>query len=317
MLGRAVDDEPGVDRDAVSAHARSWLEDVDARVAVGEADHLPHVQPHLVGDDRQLVGKGDVDVAIGVLDQLGHLGRAAVGDDAFAAHEQLVEAERLAGAARRDPADRAVVVGQFLQDPAGQHPLGAVGDREVGNVGGQARALEVRAACRDQVAQCLGRADRRGRFEDHRVAALEHLGDGFAGSEDIGDVRGVVGIEGRRDGNDEDIGGGDFGRSLEQAARDDALDQAVEIDLLDMDFAAVDRIDDRLRHVDAVDLTPGARHDGGGRKPDISQADYTDVRLIVRFHSRSTPRYGAPTARPQRDCGPAPWPRRPPYRRAR
>jgi hypothetical protein len=71
-----VDDEPRIDRDAVPADAGAGLKDVDARVAVGEPDHFPHVEPHAVGDDRQFVGEGDVDVAVGVLDQLGHFGGA-------------------------------------------------------------------------------------------------------------------------------------------------------------------------------------------------------------------------------------------------
>ena len=66
----------GIDRDAMPADAGAGLEDVDARVAVGEADHFPHVDPHRVGDHRQFVGKGDVDVAEGVFGQLGHLRRA-------------------------------------------------------------------------------------------------------------------------------------------------------------------------------------------------------------------------------------------------
>src|SRR3546814_9295033 len=64
VLGRAVDEKPGIDRDAMAADAGAWLEDVDARVAVGEADHLPNVDAHVLGHHRQLVGKGDVDVAI-------------------------------------------------------------------------------------------------------------------------------------------------------------------------------------------------------------------------------------------------------------
>ena len=74
LFGRAMNDEPGIDRDAMSAHARAGLQDVDARMAIGEADHLPHIQTHRIGDDRQFIGKGDVDVAIGVFDQLGHFG---------------------------------------------------------------------------------------------------------------------------------------------------------------------------------------------------------------------------------------------------
>ena len=72
MIGCAVDDEPGINRDAMAADAGAGLQDVDARVAVGEPDDLPHIEPHLVGNNRQFIGKGDVHVAEGVFDQLGH-----------------------------------------------------------------------------------------------------------------------------------------------------------------------------------------------------------------------------------------------------
>ena len=102
LLGRGVDDEPRIDGDAVAADARARLQDVDARVAVGEPDHLPDVDAELVADHRQLVGEGDVDVAVGVLDELGHLGGARRRCDAGSPrHEDAVE---LGGALPRSAA---------------------------------------------------------------------------------------------------------------------------------------------------------------------------------------------------------------------
>ncbi len=105
FLGRGMDDEPRVNRDAVSADAGAGREDIDARVTVGEADHLPHVHPQLVRNDRQFIGEGDVNITIGVLDQLAHFRRARIGGDASAAHEQLVKRQRLSRAARGNAAD--------------------------------------------------------------------------------------------------------------------------------------------------------------------------------------------------------------------
>jgi hypothetical protein len=130
VLRVGMDDEPRVDRDAVAADAGAGLEDVDARVAVGERDHFPHVDARLVGDERQFVGEGDVDVAEAVLDELDHLRRGR-GGDARAAHEAAIEGQRLARAAGRDAADAAVVVDQLDEDAAGQHALRAIGDGDV------------------------------------------------------------------------------------------------------------------------------------------------------------------------------------------
>ncbi len=135
VLAVGGDQEPGVDRDAMAADARAGRQDVDARVAVGEPDHLPHVDAHPVGDDREFIGEGDVDVAERVLGQLGHLRGARGRGDTGAADEAAIELQRAAGAARGDPADDAIVVDQLDEDATGQHPLRAIGDRDIGLVG--------------------------------------------------------------------------------------------------------------------------------------------------------------------------------------
>ena len=45
-----VNQEPRVDRDAMPADAGAGRQDVDAGVAVGEANHLPHIDLHRIGD---------------------------------------------------------------------------------------------------------------------------------------------------------------------------------------------------------------------------------------------------------------------------
>src|SRR3546814_6175791 len=89
----------------MAADAGTRLEDVDARVTVGEADHLPDVDAQMLGHHRQFVGEGDVDVAVAVFDQLHHFGGARRGGDAGAAHELAVKGHRSARAARGDAAD--------------------------------------------------------------------------------------------------------------------------------------------------------------------------------------------------------------------
>ena len=326
LLGRSVDNEPRVHRDAVAAHAGAGLQDVHARMPVGQPDHFPHVQPHLVRHHRQFVGEGDVDVAIGVLDQLGHLGRTRVRGHAGAAHEALVEGQRLARAARGDAADRTVVVGEFLQNAARQHAFGAVGDRNVGRLAREARKFEVRAQAGHQVAHLLGRAHRRGGFEDDRIARLQHGGHFGRRRQHIGDVRRVVLVLFKRRGHrdHENVGRLDPGGGAQQAALDHAMHQPVEIDFLDMDFAAVDRFDHAVGHVEAQHAAARARDDRGGGQADISQSDDTDVGLhftgfevtgLVR-HVPKAPRCGAMSAHPRTGCGHAPWPNRQPYRRA-
>ena len=63
LNGEVGCDEVWVDGDAVSAHSASRLQDVDARMLVGEGDKLPHVDARLVADERKLVGEGYLHVA--------------------------------------------------------------------------------------------------------------------------------------------------------------------------------------------------------------------------------------------------------------
>src|SRR3546814_13548738 len=87
LLGRAVNEKPGVDRDAMTADPGTGLENIHARVTVGEADHLPDIDSPFLGHHRKLVGEGNVDVTIDVFDEFHHLGGAGRGGASCAAHE--------------------------------------------------------------------------------------------------------------------------------------------------------------------------------------------------------------------------------------
>ena len=122
--GAELDQEPGVDADAVPAHAGARAQDLDPRVAVGQGDRLPHVDAEAIGQAGELVGRGDVDVAVGVLHQLDHLGRRGVGEHDLAAHEGGVQIAPRLGRRPVEPADDAGVLDQLAQDLAGQDAFG-------------------------------------------------------------------------------------------------------------------------------------------------------------------------------------------------
>lgn len=126
LNGEVGCDEVWVDGDAVSAHAASRLQDVDARMLVGEGDELPHVDARLVADERQLVGEGYLHVARGVFGEFAHFRRLAVCAVESALHELAVESDSLVGRRFVHTADHAVVVHQFVDYVARQHTLRAV-----------------------------------------------------------------------------------------------------------------------------------------------------------------------------------------------
>ena len=82
--GVVAHEKPWVDGDAMSAHTRSGLQDVDARVHVANLDDFIYVHIVVATDAAQLVGKGDVDGAEGVFHHFGHLCGAYVGHHDFA-----------------------------------------------------------------------------------------------------------------------------------------------------------------------------------------------------------------------------------------
>ena len=75
----AVEEEVGVDRDAVATDADARLVDVAVRLRVGRADDLGDIQPSARGKASELVGVGDVHVAVRRLGQLDHLRGLGIG----------------------------------------------------------------------------------------------------------------------------------------------------------------------------------------------------------------------------------------------
>ena len=61
------------------------------RLGARRVDGLPHVDPELVGEDREFVHEGDVHVSEGVLEQLGQLGLASAADGHGRLDQRVVE----------------------------------------------------------------------------------------------------------------------------------------------------------------------------------------------------------------------------------
>ena len=67
QLGGSLHKKPRVHANAMTAHARTRAEDVDARVQVSEPNRLPDVHAKSLSQTGELIRDGDVDVASGVL----------------------------------------------------------------------------------------------------------------------------------------------------------------------------------------------------------------------------------------------------------
>lgn len=166
-------DEVWVDGDAVSAHSASRLQDVDARMLVGESDELPHVDARLVADERQLVGESNLHVARGVFGEFAHLCRLAVCAVERALHELAVEGDSLVGRRLVHTADHAVVVHQFVDYVARQHTLRTVCYMDF--------AAQLGAEFEDELRHLVGCSDWRCRLDNVEVAFLKEWDDGACG----------------------------------------------------------------------------------------------------------------------------------------
>ena len=90
-LRSAIDDEPRVDGNAMTAHAGAGPENVDPRMPVCHLDNMPDIKSKSVADDRQLVREGDIDVTEGILCQLDKSRAVGISQKALAPDEELIE----------------------------------------------------------------------------------------------------------------------------------------------------------------------------------------------------------------------------------
>lgn len=272
---RARDQKPRIDRNTVPTHARARLEDVYPRVAVGEADHLPYIHLKYIGDHRQLVGKGDVDVAERVFDQLYGLCHAGCGVETVTFHKACVEHRRAFCAGRGDAADNPVIMHQFVDDPARQHPLRAIGERDVRLFYPAVfRYDEIGAQLSNNRGHPLGGAHRRSALDDH-ASTRQNLGcDGAGGGLDKGYVGRLAIPKRGRHRDHVEACGRYLCRGDQRLSGDGVVYQPVEIALFDVHATGIDRVDHLLRDIDTADAPTIRRKQSRGRQADIAQSDH-------------------------------------------
>ena len=119
-------EEPGIDRNAMSADSGAGLKNVHARVHVADTDDLVDVHIVVTTDARKLVRKGDVDCAEGVLNDLGHFRCADVGYHDLTLAEGLVVLLDLFAYGSVVGADGAVVMEKLVHHVAGNDAFGSM-----------------------------------------------------------------------------------------------------------------------------------------------------------------------------------------------
>lgn len=262
-LGVVADQEPRVDRDAVAADARAGVEDVHARVLVGDADDLGNVHAADAADLGKLVGEGDVHRSEGVLDDLGHLGGADVGDRDLALAEAGVHLGHGLAHLGVVSADGTVVVKQLIDHVARDDALGGVDEPDVLAAGlGEQRAHEA-----------VDGVGRDGGLDDEHGAHGRDLEHGLAGRHDVARVDLLVELVVGR-GYRDDVGVADLVVSGELDARLQGVgEQLVQALLLKGGLAGVERGDELLVVVRAHDLHAVGCHHKSGGEANVAETD--------------------------------------------
>ena len=159
---------------------------VPERLGGGGVDHLPHIDPQLVADDRHFVDQPDVHAPEGVLQELDQLGRLGRRDRHQRVDGGLVQGAHHPAAILRDASDHFQGVLGLVDGIPRIHPLGAEGEK---------KSLPTLSPVDSSAGSMISRGSRiRGAFEDDRLAGPEHLLDRVGGGDDVADV-GILNLE--------------------------------------------------------------------------------------------------------------------------
>jgi len=268
-LGIVAHKEPGINADAVTAHAGTGLEDVHTRVHIADADDLIDIHIIVTADAAELVGKGDIDGAVGVLDHLGHLGRADVGDDDLALAERGIIALDLLTDLLGVGTDGAVVVQQLIDHIARDDTLGGVNEVDI-------LAYLEAVGLDNRTHELVDSARADGRFNNNCSTLRTDLHHFLDGSDDVAGVH-LLGelVVGGRDGDNVHIRLLILGGELD-ARLDGCGEELVKTIFLEGRLAGIEGCHQFFIVVCTDDFHTVGCHHKGGRKTDVAEANYVD-----------------------------------------
>lgn len=259
----------GVDGDAVAPEPRSGIEGGEAEgFGCGRLDHLPDVDPHLLGEDLQFVHERDVHAAVDVLQELRELRHPRGGHGHHPGDRLLVERRRMLQARRRDPAHHLGDVAGVEGLVARVFPLGGEGQVKI-PADLEARALEAREH------EFLRGAGVGGGFEHHELPGTKVLGDRVGGGFHEAQVGLHLFGERRGHADDDAVGVGEAveaGGDLQLAARQVVLDRAHR-DVADVALAPLEGCDFARVDVEPDEREPGLAKAHEQRQADVAEAD--------------------------------------------
>ena len=268
-LGIVAHKEPGIDADAVAAHAGTGLEDVHTGVHIANADDLIYIHIVMTTDAAELVCKSYIHSAICVFYNFGHLSRADVSDDDLALAEGGVVALDLFADLLGVGSDSAIVVQQLIDHIARDDTLRGVDEVDI-------FAYLEAVLLNDRTHELVDGAGADGGFDDDGGslgADLHHLLDG---SDDVAGVY-LLGelVVGGRDGDDVHIRLLILGGELD-ARLDGSGEEFVKTIFLEGRLAGIEGCHQFFVVVCTDDFHAVGCHHKGGRKTNVAEANYVD-----------------------------------------
>ena len=247
----------------MTANAGAGLQDVHARVLVGDADDLRHVHAADTADLSELVGECDVNCAEGVLDDFGHLGGTDVGHTDFALTEGCVNLSNLLAHLGVVRTNRTVVVQQLVNHVSWDDALRGVHELNILTLG-----LDEQRAHK-----AIHRVGRNSRLDYEHGALRGDLEHRLAGGNHVAGVNLLVQlIVGRRYAHDVGIAHLILGREFD--ARFQRVDeQLVKPLLLEGSVAGVQGCHEFFVVVGSHDLHAVRGHHERGGQSDITETD--------------------------------------------
>ena len=106
-------DKPRINSNAVTAHARARLKNINARVTIRQANQFPDVNSLIGTNQRQFVSKSDIHIAEAVFGELTHFRRPRVSDDTLTFEENFVQFAGAGRTNRRHTTNHAIVFNQL------------------------------------------------------------------------------------------------------------------------------------------------------------------------------------------------------------
>ncbi|MCY1522998.1 hypothetical protein D9M68_578790 [compost metagenome] len=100
-------------------------------MTVGQRNQLPNINIKLIADNRQFVGKCDIDVTKAIFGEFGHFGCTRIRNDTLAFYKNFVEGAGRGRTLDGHATNHSVVLHQLSQNMARQNTLRAMGNTDI------------------------------------------------------------------------------------------------------------------------------------------------------------------------------------------